>query len=427
MSSKKILVIGMYPIAKSLHGGQKRVRAIVDLYRDASHEVRYVGVFHRGHYPEWEASDMPLGQLDIIRQVDANIYATELLCGEAIDKDIHIRSAMALLLTQFKPDIIHIEQPYPYIGLKVLLTELNMSPCIIYGSQDTEYLLKQRIFKNLRVPRNIANPIIEKTKKLEQTLSREADLVAAVSKSYLNVHIKMGAKNYVVAPNGIQATKSTKKSEEYWLHYFEDNNIKHAVTFVGSGHPPNWEDFSALIGLDTTFMPAKSKLIIAGGVSSYFNEHYGKKKDLYPQFWAAADVVGVLEEDSLAALLDASSVIILPIQSQHGSNLKTAEALLSDKKIVATSNAFKGFEQYRRLPNIFVGNTKTSFQACIRKALITPRIKRTTEETMLASGVQWEQCLYPLLQAMEKLSPHPKNQTRTLKLRLKSFVDRLIG
>src|SRR5436190_14752345 len=142
MINKKVLVIAPYPIKHPQHGGQKRVKALLDFYQSIFSEVKFAAVFHRGHYGDRSDNNVWLGQLDIIQKIDRQPYASELIAGEAISSDIHVKSAMAKLITEYRPDIIEVEKIYPYLGLKQLLKEQGMKPILILSHQNIEYRMK---------------------------------------------------------------------------------------------------------------------------------------------------------------------------------------------------------------------------------------------------------------------------------------------
>src|SRR4051794_36685524 len=113
--------------------------------------------------------------------------------------------------------------------------------------------------------------------------------------------------------------------------------------------------FVEMVGKDSSFLPEGNKIVLAGGISEYFRATYQGQK--YVKFWKNILPLGFLSEEHLTGLLAQSDIILLPITSGGGSNLKTAEAILSGKKIVATNFAFCGFEKYARLPNIYIANS----------------------------------------------------------------------
>jgi hypothetical protein len=59
-----------------------------------------------------------------------------------------------------------------------------------------------------------------------------------------------------------------------------------------------------------------------------------------------------------------------------GSNLKTAEALISGLPVVGTSQAFRGFADFADLPHIAVADTPEAFAAGIRHALDSDGARR---------------------------------------------------
>jgi glycosyltransferase involved in cell wall biosynthesis len=412
------LVIGPYPIAEVRNGGQKRAKAIYQFYKNLG-TATYCGIFHRGHYPVWGKDDLPIGDPKIIAQVDQFPFATELICGEAIDKDVHVRSYIAKMLIDKKPDIIHLEQPFAFLGLKPLLKELGLHPIIIFGSQNIEYSLKQRIFKELKVARGIADKYVSVTKNLEYEFSRIADLVVAVNEEDAETHKEMGAKKVVIAPNGIEMLRPSAEGLQKWSKYKKDNNIKTLMAFVGSGHPPNWEGYEKMIGSDLAFLPSGVRLIIAGGVGSYFKNTYSKQLS---NFWKHVDILGEVDEDTLSSLVSSSDVILLPIVTKRGSNLKTAEALIANTKIVATDSVFHGFERYKTLPNIFVGSSKPAFQKAIQEAISRPMTARSKEEQQLAQLVQWKHSVAPMKDPIMKLV-----KRKSLKVKFYKFKRALKG
>jgi hypothetical protein len=402
MIQKKILVLAPYPIKNPQHGGQKRIKALVDYYRTLFTEVKFVAIFDKAGYQDYDHDDIAVGTpelLERLKQPESN----ELTLGEAVDSDIHIRSPLAKILREYNPDVLHVEQVYLYLGLAPLLQELDLHPRLIFGSQNIESRMKKEIFKGLNIPTKTAMEVIERIEKLERQFSQEADLVIAVSEEDAKVHTAMGARRYVVAPNGIEKTESTKQGQAPWVTFKRKHDIATAITFIGSGHPPNWIGFLKTVGDDLSFLPQKANILIAGGVASYFEKTYKYETKAFPKFWKGALPVGRLSEDALAGLIHETDILLLPITSGGGSNLKTAEAILSGKKVVATTYAFRAFEQYLSLPNIYIANTKRAFQKALVRAVTTPYKKRTDAEQALAEKVQWRYCLSPIADAMKKV------------------------
>lgn len=392
MIDKRLLIISSYPILSPQHGGQKRALAEFEYYKTICKYVKFVAVFHRAYYANYSHEDILLGQPDIIDELDKNPYSAEMIGGKAIDKDIHVRSRMAKLLMEYKPDIIQIEQMYSYKGLEVLLRELSMRPRIIMSSQTVEYRMKEEILDGFNITKKKKKKLISEVKKLEERLCKKADVVFAVTKEDAAALKMLGAKKCVVVPNGINRVFATKSSRLYWRNFKIKQNIKQNILFIGSGHPPNWTGYNEIVGDDSSFLPKGAKILLGGGISEYFRQKYPQTSS----FWDNSIPLGYLEEDRLAGLLEESDIIILPITSGGGSNLKTAEAILSGKKIVATSYAFRGFEEYKDLPNIYLGDNSNDFKKQIARAIKQPVEARTRQQQILASHVQWKYALAPI-------------------------------
>jgi glycosyltransferase involved in cell wall biosynthesis len=64
-----------------------------------------------------------------------------------------------------------------------------------------------------------------------------------------------------------------------------------------------------------------------------------------------------------------STIVLLPIVETGGSNLKTAEAILSGKIVIATSIALRGYEEFKDEPYIIIANTPDDFKSAIKKCL----------------------------------------------------------
>src|SRR5262249_8907569 len=67
-----------------------------------------------------------------------------------------------------------------------------------------------------------------------------------------------------------------------------------------------------------------------------------------------------------------------------GSNIKTVEALLSGRPIIATSFAFRSYEEFKDVPRVTICSTKSDFQSALQKYLRAPRAESVMVEPQLA-------------------------------------------
>lgn len=395
----KILIISNYPIALAFHGGQKRTKAIVELYKNLSYEVRFVAIFSKNDYKNFSTDDIYVRDKKLVQDLTNYPFAGDVICGKAIYEDSIVKNKIIQLINSFKPEIIQIEQPFLYIGLKKIIDELKIinKPMLIYSSQNIEYIMKEQIFNDLSIPNSQKISFLNTIKSNEKSLLKKADLVIAVSKSDKKIFKKNGARHIIIIPNGIYKTNPTKQAIRHWDNLKSRTGIKHFITYVSSAHPPNLIGFQKMIGLDLEFLPKSSKIMLAGGISNYIQTiipNNNSNKSL--KFWNNVLPLGELSDDNLAALIRLSEVILLPITEGGGSNLKTAEAILSQRKIVSTNFAFRTYEKYSNFPNIYFANDSKKFKNQILNAINRDYKKLSEVQIKKIDKVQWEYCLFPL-------------------------------
>jgi hypothetical protein len=401
---KKILVLSTYPVEEPLHGGQKRIEASLHFYKHYFKEVKFVAVYYKKFFDKAGPDDIAIQDKKIIEAMDKSPFASDLISGEAIYKDPAVKKKMTEILGSFRPDVIQVEQIYPFAGLEPLLEDLGLHPKLILGSQNDETRLKEDIFAGIKMPESERQEFLSRIEELEKNTTRKVDLVIAVNESDAEMHKSLGAKKCIVIPNGISKINPTPAALAHWQQFKAEHDIDKFITFVGSAHPPNFLGFQKMVGQDLDFLPDKSCLMLAGGVSNHIQQEYGQEKPAAKKFWKRAWPLGHLSDDNLAGLIRQSDVIILPIVAGVGSNLKTAEAILADKKVVATRLALRTFEAYENLPNLYLADDQDSFRKAIIKALQTDQIPRSDEQDKLGQKVQWQYCLEPLGRHLEVLT-----------------------
>lgn len=390
MIKKSILQVATYPIEEPIHGGQKRSAALYSYYTNIFHSAKFVGIIYEKNTTKFGSNDIVLQDERLIAEIEKKPYLEDILLGEAIYNDSSVKEKMRSLLLSYRPDIIQIEQGYPYAGLKKLLKELKLQPKLIFSTHNVEYKMKEEIYRNLSVPKTEQEKYVEQIKQLETGLAKQSDFIIAVSNSDATAFKSLGGRPVVVAPNGITKQIPTEAALKHWKTFKKKHGYTQLVTFVGSAHLPNLTGLLEAVGKDLSYFPPHARLMLAGGVSQYLQGEIDQKKLRNNVFWNHAEPLGILSDDNLAALIALSDVIILPILSGGGSNLKTAEAILSDRKVVATTTAFRSFEQFNVLPNIYMVEEPEKFKETLLHALEEPLIPRTHSQNRLANQVQWD-------------------------------------
>lgn len=404
MKQHRVLLLTTYPITNPQHGGQKRSYAIYEAYKSQGASVKHSAIFFKGFYSSYGPDDIGLGpQSEAL--VAQSPLTGDIVSGEAIYNDPKVKSKMSLLLSTFKPTIIHLEQPFTYLGLKPLLEEMKLHPKLVFGSQNIEAPMKTEILESVNAPKEMIVATERQIHELEEELTRASDLVVACTPDDLEVHKKMGAKRLALAPNGIAEIETTQRERQFWKDTFKKHKVTRKVLFVGSAHPPNWTGFLFMVGKGLGFIPANTRIVLAGSICDYFDREISADNlDIADAtFWLRAMSAGRLSEPRLGALIQESDIILLPITEGGGSNLKTAEAILANKKVIATTHALRSFEWFADFPNVWVADTPAKFRAAIVDALDAPVVERTAAQQQQAERVKWQSRLAEMMKEVKAL------------------------
>lgn len=403
MINKKILLISTYPIIGAQTGGPLRVKALYENYQKVFTQVRHTAVFSRYHHPsDYSPNDIAI-KGDLAEKTRHEPVTSDYLIGKAIYEDALLRKEVAEMLLNYKPDIIEIEQVFPYLGLRTLIKELGLKIKIVHSSHNIEYKMKEEILVRYNFPEEKIKSVVTEIRLAEEHLAREADLVAAVTKEDGDEILGMGAKSYVLARNGVFDKMATEKALSKWQKYFTEQNIDDYAVFVASAHPPNMEGYKRMIGTAMGYLRPGQSIVLAGDVGTNIKNGLDE--------YSVADVtchrrtlfLGRLSDDDLSAVISLSKAMLLPITEGGGSNLKTAEAIISTKPVIATTKAMRSFQEYIALPTVSIADTGAGFKSSIAKILSNEPARLNHDEIKLTRLLLWSNCLKDLTKAVEKL------------------------
>ncbi len=394
---KKILIISMNPIARPIHGGQKRTRAIYDAYQKTPGiNVKFCSIHLSTHYKECWKDDIKIPK-KYYGLMNAHPLTGDIITGNLLYNEEDVASKVHKLITTYQPDVIEVEHPFFFPGLLKLLQRVGYKPKLVYSSHNIEYIMKEEMLLGEGMSNDEASTIKEEVLKMEVSAIDSADLIISVSKSDKEKMVQMGAikSKVVVARNGIELEEPTVIELNFWDEHLRSKGVDKFIVFIGSAHPPNWTGFQKMIGHKIGFLKPNERIILAGSISDYFqNEIYNKDNPNSVVFWKRVLPVGVLSDERLSALISKATGIVLPIVEGGGSNLKTAEALLSQKPIICTSYAMRSFEEFSDYPNIYVSDKPGKFIENIENIIREPKItKLTSTQKAQLRRVTWDSCL----------------------------------
>ncbi len=402
---KKILIFATYTITEPQHGGQKRVRAMYEAYNnDPELESKFCAIYFPLHYKDKWSEDIAIPRQHSSLMAN-NPLTGDVITGRLVRDDKSLRKKVIKKITDYNPDIIEIVQPFLYIGLKSILEEINFQGKIIFSSQNIEYPMKKEMLENESFNPEMIEQFVNEIETVEKELAKDADLVIGVSEEDNESLIKLGAdeRKVILARNGIDKQKADSEMLKYWYEYFNKIGVKKIALFVGSAHPPNWTGFQKMIGSKIGFLNRDERIVLAGSIGEYFEKHYihGAMEEVL--FWKRIASVGRLPEKKLTGLIEHANCLLLPIVEGGGSNLKTAEALLSQKTVVGTSHAFRSFESFLSYPTVHISDSPIEFRRNIATSLRSGTVRLTEKQKKGLDLVTWDYCLRAAIERIKKL------------------------
>jgi hypothetical protein len=288
------------------------------------------------------------------------------------------------------PDVVLLEHPWTWPLLARLPEVRSGAVRLIYSSQNVEIALKRKVLQEEGItPRP---GVLEGVEAIERELVANAVGVSACTQADANVFAAWGARRVVLAANG-----GVRRDRDHLLNILPEPLVpSHAFALaVGSGHPPNVTGFLNLVAPSLSLLRPNQRVVFAGGASAGIVQALGEKG-----FGHLTDgrliALGLVDEFCLDGLIANAHVLLLPIQYGSGSNVKTAEALLSGRPMIATDVAMRGFGAFRDVPSLTMANGAESFGTSLLAALDRP-YQRSIADHPALSALLWEETIAPLV------------------------------
>jgi glycosyltransferase involved in cell wall biosynthesis len=402
-----ILSLTTYPVANPRHGGQRRVAAFGDFYRGLGLDFQSASIYQAPPYQPHEVGphDLKLGHVD--PRWDGVPFVDDILSGDfaAMGSGLaHFRRVVETV----RPAAIQLDHPFMWPLVRTLRDEgLLAGVKLFYSSHNWEAPLKVDILRRAGVPDATAVAVGDRILALEREVIEASDLIVAVSESDAAEYRALSGDTPVhVVPNGVQRSPAETGLTPEQRQIYGDNRF---ALFVGSAYPPNIDGFCNLVADGGLYMtPPEKHFVVCGGVAhGIFNSR------AYQRFLFANSerlhFFPNISDDDLWALKTACHAVLLPIQFGGGSNLKTAEALASNKHVIATSTAMRGFDAFRDAPGVIIADTPETFRRAIAEVLNQPPLKLKKKDLLLRETVYWDRgfassTLANSVRAMLKLS-----------------------
>jgi glycosyltransferase involved in cell wall biosynthesis len=392
----RALAFGTFPLDPALSGGPRRVAAIREVFQQRRVPYQYVCI----HLPQpglsrQSKNEIALGKTSTI--YDDVPYATDVCAGLFAAGDLDTFSRILDMARSFNPSHVILEHPFMLPVFERLAREDSCRGVkLIYSSHNIEAPLKGEILARASVAPELVERIVQHIDALERRAARLSTLALAVSRTDQQRLQEMGARKVLLCRNGGSTTLYTSCPEVNAPRGPDAVPSKYML-FASSDHPPNVDGFKTLLLNDPGlfFLPPEVAIVISGTICNAISgcpEYRRYKRSLDSRML----LMGPISEDFMNRLRNRAHGFILPIAYGGGSNLKTAEAILSGKWLVGTSMAFRGFEDFITEPGVVLEDDSRGMRRAIREVLSNPQIELTDQQIKKRGAVSWDNTLAEL-------------------------------
>lgn len=395
---KTVLMLSTYEPQERMHGGQIRVDELCKHYKNIGFQVIVSGVL------TYEAPSTPTRFVKCpprhaLESACANSFLMEDASVALLSsKDVKYIDAIYDKVNCI-PALIHVEQPWLFRLAQSFRDKYCPSAPIIYGSQNVESTLKHSILSSYgdEAHANACKNLVEKIeidaiKNSDACLAvTEADLdyIRSVSPGKLSIVVPNAATLPIPSKEGITTAKSLIHGKKFAL-------------FIASAHPPNVHGFFHFLGGYSAALSGDVRLVIAGSAGEAIAND--ARYESLMLFKHKIRFAGKVSQELLDSLILLSHQILLPILQGGGSNLKTAEALLSCRRVVTSSMALRGFDEHKECTRVKVCDSPMEFKHHTTRNFMLPAYPSLSvlEQSRLAC-LGWDYALSPIDDLLQRV------------------------
>ena len=294
-------------------------------------------------------------------------------------------------------DVIQVEHPWTIDIATELKNFKNFKNArTIYSSHNIEHRLHAGLWELGARTLKSAERMTAEIEKLEIQCAVNADVCWAVSESDKAQLEQWGAKSVVLAPNGCRALMDRTRGD---LERSIETIDPYAL-FIGGDYAPNTNGFMEKIVRPMLRGTATPRILVAGSVCNALE----RDTSLQPLISKKSVILrGVVSRRELDDLIHFSHALLLPISSGGGTNLKTAEAIVSNKTVICTTTALRGFENWAAAPGIYIEDENDAFARRAAETLKDSKIPKNWHRD--SSSVTWPYTLNAAILSAERLAP----------------------
>ena len=368
---KRCLMLSPYPFNQPRHGGQVRCAGIAQGLSDAGWQVISAAIYPEKFFPPSQRGldDIVLTGNTVHEDAVGDILFADLLAARHAARDIGAVQQLRRLLQRIQPNIVHVEQPWPWLLLREAVRTLAR-PTIVYSSQNIEWRIRPAMYR-LGLRRPGADLLVAATRALETELWNYADYIVSISDLEGDEIARASGRDNVayLPPISDIADRVTPANSR-----FATEALAAGIRYAGllsSAYWPNNEGFQEMFDQGLGFLRMTEQIWVGGQLGEAI-----VRDPRYRDYQAINDtrvrLLGHIENDEKASFFGSAHCLIVPVRMGGGSKLKTADALASGRPVISTSH---GIEGYGRLASnalgrgVYVTDSPLEFRSLIARAL----------------------------------------------------------
>jgi hypothetical protein len=389
----RILQISTHTTLLPRHGGQLRSHHIGRVIEAAGLELKRLAVAYR-------TPDDPIEEREPLVDISQSKYwwgmmekgpweLNDLFMSRAVLEEPVLMEQILNAIHSANPDVILLEHPWMWPLIKRTESVALGRIRVIYNSQNVETHLKRRILSEAGY--NGVDELLSQVQELESDLVRHSAATTVCTKLDGDAFAAWGAKQIIVANNG-----AVRPDRDHLVGILPKplEPCNQYAFAIGSNHPPNLAGLKQFVAPALKFLRPEQRIVVAGGVCEPFSS-WLKEQGLLAMANDRLLSLGLIGEMCLNSLIANATIMLLPIPYGGGSNVKTAEALLSGKRVIATASAMRGFTEFQSLPAVQVVDNEQSFVEALLHAFEVGPLPPSNSG--LLDGLLWHNTLAPIV------------------------------
>ncbi|MFJ2339044.1 glycosyltransferase [Pseudomonas protegens] len=389
--SRRALQVCYYPIRNPIAGGQIRATQLANLIEGMGYKREFMGIYP--HRVDGWVSDFPIGQVanDWVFSVPHDF---EMRLTDAVIADIDFYNKILKQASAYDPDLLWLEHPFLWPIFKTWACSRHDRMKVVYSSHNVEWAMKEQLLKRHEV---FDNYCVQRIYTTERDLLLSAHGVLCCSEDDQKTYAYHGRKDALVIPNGSSCPEISEENlgEPSLMGGLDISEGKVVLVFISSYHEPNWFGLRDLVlsHMVSGGLLENSLLILMGDICRLYEDWCASTGHRI----SGVHCVGRVTDEEKSSYFKIADIAVLPITDGGGTNLKTAEALLSCRAVAATSIAFRGFERHMTLPGVFCSPVE-GFASALFEAMSFVKEMGTRSKMELACAArhdQVEDCRWP--------------------------------